>query len=408
LRTLHRLVDPASKGHYFPQGAWTMTATSDHDLLVPAELAPAGLARADEFPVTGMDAVVFAVGNARQAAHFYSAAFGMRCVAYRGPETGCRDEASYVLESGRARFVFRGAVRAGTALGRHVAAHGDGVIDLAIGVPSARAAYEYATAHGATGLDKPEVFEDAHGKVVLASIATYGDTRHTLVERAGYAGRYLPGYVAAEPLGTPAARPFFTEIDHCVGNVELGRMDEWVDFYHQVMGFTNMKEFVGDDIATEYSALMSKVVADGSRKVKFPINEPAAGQRKSQIDEYLEFYGGPGVQHIALSTDDIVASVRAMRAAGVEFLDTPGSYYDALGEWVGDTRVPAAELRELNILADRDEDGYLLQIFTKPVQDRPTVFFELIERHGSQGFGKGNFKALFEAIEREQERRGNL
>jgi len=408
LRTLHRLVDPASKGHYFPQGAWTMTATSDHDLLVPAELAPAGLARADEFPVTGMDAVVFAVGNARQAAHFYSAAFGMRCVAYRGPETGCRDEASYVLESGRARFVFRGAVRAGTALGRHVAAHGDGVIDLAIGVPSARAAYEYATAHGATGLDKPEVFEDAHGKVVLASIATYGDTRHTLAERAGYAGRYLPGYVAAEPLGTPAARPFFTEIDHCVGNVELGRMDEWVDFYHQVMGFTNMKEFVGDDIATEYSALMSKVVADGSRKVKFPINEPAAGQRKSQIDEYLEFYGGPGVQHIALSTDDIVASVRAMRAAGVEFLDTPGSYYDALGEWVGDTRVPAAELRELNILADRDEDGYLLQIFTKPVQDRPTVFFELIERDGSQGFGKGNFKALFEAIEREQERRGNL
>jgi 4-hydroxyphenylpyruvate dioxygenase len=390
-----------------------MTATSDHDLLVHADLAHADLAhadlaRTDEFPVTGMDAVVFAVGNAKQAAHFYSAAFGMRCVAYRGPETGCRDEASYVLESGRARFVFRGAVRAGTALGRHVAAHGDGVIDLAIGVPSARAAYEYATAHGATGLDKPEVFEDAGGKVVLASIATYGDTRHTLVERAGYAGPYLPGYIAAQPLATAAARPFFTEIDHCVGNVELGRMDEWVDFYHQVMGFTNMKEFVGDDIATEYSALMSKVVADGSRKVKFPINEPAAGQRKSQIDEYLEFYGGPGVQHIALSTDDIVASVRAMRAAGVEFLDTPGSYYDALGEWVGETRVPAAELRKLNILADRDEDGYLLQIFTKPVQDRPTVFFELIERHGSQGFGKGNFKALFEAIEREQERRGNL
>jgi 4-hydroxyphenylpyruvate dioxygenase len=375
-----------------------MTATDNQDLLI----------RADEFPVTGMDAVVFAVGNARQAAHFYSAAFGMRCVAYRGPETGCRDEAAYVLESGRARFVFRGAVRAGTDLARHVAAHGDGVLDLAIGVPSAEAAYEYATAHGARGLAKPEVFEDDGGKVVLASIATFGDTRHTLVERDAYTGVYLPGYVPADPLVTPPGRPFYTEIDHCVGNVELGKMDEWVGFYHQVMGFTNMKEFVGDDIATEYSALMSKVVADGSRKVKFPINEPAAGQRKSQIDEYLEFYGGPGVQHIALSTDDIVASVRAMRAAGVGFLDTPDSYYDALGEWVGETRVPLDELRELRILADRDEDGYLLQIFTQPVQDRPTVFFELIERHGSQGFGKGNFKALFEAIEREQERRGNL
>jgi 4-hydroxyphenylpyruvate dioxygenase len=366
------------------------------------------MVRADEFPVTGMDAVVFAVGNARQAAHFYSSAFGMRCVAYRGPETGCRDEAAYVLESGQARFVFRGPVRAGTDLARHVAAHGDGVIDLAIGVPSAEAAYDYAVARGAAGLDKPEIFEDTAGQVVLASIATYGDTRHTLVERAGYAGPYLPGYVAAAPLVTPPGRPFFTEIDHCVGNVELGRMDQWAGFYRRVMGFTNMKEFVGDDIATEYSALMSKVVADGDRKVKFPINEPAAGQRKSQIDEYLEFYGGPGVQHIALATDDIVASVRAMRAAGVGFLDTPGSYYDALGGWAGETRVPVGELRELGILADRDEDGYLLQIFTRPVQDRPTVFFELIERHGSQGFGKGNFKALFEAIEREQERRGNL
>ncbi len=360
----------------------------------------------DEFPVLGMDAVVFAVGNARQAAHFYTTAFGMRCVAYRGPETGCRDEASYVLESGNARFVFRGAVRAGTALGAHVAAHGDGVIDLAIGVPSAEAAYEYAVAHGATGLAEPGVHEDARGKVVLAAIATYGDTRHTLVERVNYSGPYLPGFVPASEL--PGPGPFFTEVDHCVGNVELGRMDEWVGFYGQVMGFTNMKEFVGDDIATEYSALMSKVVADGTRKVKFPINEPAAGKKKSQIDEYLEFYGGPGVQHIALATDDIIAAVRGMRAAGVEFLDTPGSYYDTLGEWVGDTRVPLEELRELKVLADRDEDGYLLQIFTKPVQDRPTVFFELIERHGSQGFGKGNFKALFEAIEREQERRGNL
>ena len=373
-----------------------------------ANPAPRTAAQPDEFPVIGMDAVVFAVGNARQAAHFYSTAFGMRCVAYRGPETGCRDEAGYVLESGTARLVLRGPVRGGTAVGAHVAEHGDGVVDLAITVPSAEAAYEYALAHGAIGLDEPEVTEDSSGKVVLAAVATYGDTRHTLVERTAYSGPYLPGYVAADPLVTPPARPYFTAIDHCVGNVELGKMDEWVEFYHHIMGFTNMKEFVGDDIATEYSALMSKVVADGSRKVKFPLNEPAAGKRKSQIDEYLEYYGGPGVQHIALATDDIVAAVRGMRASGCDFLATPGSYYDTLGEWVGGTRVPLDQLRGLNILADRDEDGYLLQIFTRPVQDRPTVFFELIERHGSQGFGKGNFKALFEAIEREQERRGNL
>jgi 4-hydroxyphenylpyruvate dioxygenase len=371
-----------------------------HDLAQP----PA----ADPFPVTGMDAVEFAVGNARQAAHYYSTAFGMRCVAYRGPETGSRDEAAYVLESGAARFVFRGPARAGTRLGEHVARHGDGVVDLALAVPSAEAAYRYATARGAHGVTPPQLAEDDTGKLVLAVIATYGDTVHTLVERDSYAGPYRPGYVPAGPLVAPPATPFFTGIDHCVGNVELGRMDEWVGFYHRVMGFTNMKEFVGDDIATEYSALMSKVVADGSRKVKFPINEPAPGPRKSQIDEYLEFYGGPGVQHIALATSDIVATVAAMRAAGVEFLTTPGSYYDALGDWVGETRVPVATLRELGILADRDEDGYLLQIFTKPVSDRPTVFFELIERHGSAGFGKGNFKALFEAIEREQARRGNL
>jgi len=375
-----------------------MTAEAEQDLAIAG----------DEFPVTGMDAVVFAVGNARQAAHFYSTALGMRCVAYRGPEVGCRDEAAYCLASGTARFVVRGPIVGGTPLARHVALHGDGVIDLAISVPSVQAAFQYAITHGARGIDEPEVFEDAQGKVVLASIRTYGDTRHTLVERSNYSGPYLPGYVAMDPLVPPRARPFFTDIDHCVGNVELGMMDAWVSFYQQVMGFTNMKEFVGDDIATQYSALMSKVVADGSRKVKFPINEPAAGQRKSQIDEYLEYYHGPGVQHIALATDDIVAAVRGMRAAGVSFLPTPDSYYEELGQWVGETRVPLDELRDLRILADRDEDGYLLQIFTKPVQDRPTVFFELIERHGSQGFGKGNFKALFEAIEREQARRGNL
>jgi len=361
-----------------------------------------------DFPVIGMDAVVFAVGNAKQAAHYYSTAFGMRRIAYRGPETGYPDEAVHVLESGGARFVFRGPARARTRLGRQVAAHGDGVTDLALEVSSAEEAYDYAVTHGAHGLEAPHLLEDDYGKVVVAAIATFGDTRHTLVERSGYSGPYLPGFVPAEPVVAPGERAFFTEIDHCVGNVELGKMDEWVDFYHRVMGFTNMKEFVGDDIATEYSALMSKVVADGTRKVKFPLNEPALGKRKSQIDEYLEFYGGPGVQHIAVATDDIVASVRAMRAAGVEFLATPGSYYDELGSWVGETRVHIDELRELGILADRDEDGYLLQIFTQPVQDRPTVFFELIERHGSQGFGKGNFKALFEAIEREQARRGNL
>jgi 4-hydroxyphenylpyruvate dioxygenase len=362
----------------------------------------------DPFPVTGMDAIVFAVGNARQAAHFYSTAFGMRCVAYQGPETGCRDEAAYVLESGSARFVLRGALSPASELAAHVAAHGDGVIDLAIGVPSATEAFAYAVARGARPVQEPHIEEDEHGQLVTAAIATYGDTRHSLIERSGYAGPYRPGYIAAEPLASPVAAPYFSAVDHCVGNVELGLMDKWVSFYHQVMGFSNMKEFVGDDIATEYSALMSKVVADGSRKVKFPINEPAIGRRKSQIDEYLEFYGGPGVQHIALVTDDIVSAVQRMRAAGVDFLATPDSYYDTLGQWVGDTRVRIDELRDLRILADRDEDGYLLQIFTKPVQDRPTVFFELIERHGSEGFGKGNFKALFEAIEREQARRGNL
>ena len=364
--------------------------------------------RDDAFPVEGVDHVHFAVGNARQAAHFYATAFGMRVTAYRGPETGCRDTASYVLESGSARFVLTGEVRVGTDTGAHVAAHGDGVVDIALRVPDAAQAYALAVQRGAVGTSEPVVSEDSRGKVVVAQIQTYGQTRHSLVQRGDYDGPFLPGFVAREPLVAPPAKRFFQAIDHVVGNVELGRMEHWVAFYNRVMGFTNMKEFVGDDIATEYSALMSKVVADGTRKVKFPLNEPAVGKRKSQIDEYLEFYGGPGVQHIALATGDIVGAVREMRARGVEFLSTPASYYDELGSWVGDTRVPLEQLRELSILADRDEDGYLLQIFTKPVHDRPTVFFELIERHGSLGFGKGNFKALFEAIEREQDLRGNL
>jgi 4-hydroxyphenylpyruvate dioxygenase len=362
----------------------------------------------DEFPVEGIDHLHFVVGNAKQAAHYYSTAFGMTVTAYRGPETGARDTASYVVESGSARFVLTGAVRPGTDASRHVADHGDGVYDVALRVPDAVAAYETAVARGAKGTLEPTVHEDEFGKVVVAQIETYGETKHSLVQRSDYSGVFLPSFVARPPMVEPPAKRWFQAVDHVVGNVELGRMDEWVGFYHRVMGFTNMKEFVGDDIATEYSALMSKVVADGSRRVKFPLNEPAVGKKKSQIDEYLEFYGGPGVQHVALATNDIVRTVREMQRAGVEFLETPDAYYDQLGSWVGETRVPLDELRELRILADRDEDGYLLQIFTKPVQDRPTVFFELIERHGSMGFGKGNFKALFEAIEREQARRGNL
>ncbi|MER6786016.1 4-hydroxyphenylpyruvate dioxygenase [Streptomyces sp. NPDC000658] len=381
-----------------------MTQTTHH--------TPDAARQADPFPVKGMDAVVFAVGNAKQAAHYYSTAFGMTLVAYSGPETGSRETASYVLTNGSARFVLTSVVKAVTPWGqfleRHVAEHGDGVVDLAIEVPDARAAHAYAVEHGARSIAEPYELKDEHGTVVLAAIATYGDTRHTLVDRSGYDGPYLPGFVSAAPIVEPPARRTFQAVDHCVGNVELGRMNEWVGFYNKVMGFTNMKEFVGDDIATEYSALMSKVVADGTLKVKFPINEPAVAKKKSQIDEYLEFYGGAGVQHIALNSNDIVQTVRTMRAGGVQFLDTPDSYYDTLGEWAGETRVPVETLRELKILVDRDEDGYLLQIFTKPVQDKPTVFFEIIERHGSMGFGKGNFKALFEAIEREQAKRGNL
>ena len=304
--------------------------------------------------------------------------------------------------------MIKGAADPASPLADHHRAHGDGVIDVALDVPDVDKCVEHAREAGARVIEEPHDQADENGTVRVASIAAYGDTIHTLVDRSRYHGVYLPGYVRRESAAGNAAAPSFVALDHVVGNVELGKMDEWVDFYHRVMGFTNMKEFVGDDIATEYSALMSKVVADETRKVKFPLNEPAIGKRRSQIDEYLEFYGGPGVQHIALATDDIVASVRAMKAAGVEFLTTPGSYYDELGSWVGQTRVHVDELRELGILADRDEDGYLLQIFTQPVQDRPTVFFELIERHGSEGFGKGNFKALFEAIEREQARRGNL
>jgi 4-hydroxyphenylpyruvate dioxygenase len=367
----------------------------------------------DPFPVTAMDAVGFVVGNATQAAAYYQLAFGMELVAYRGPETGWRESKSFVLRSGSARFVLTGAVDPASPVADHHRRHGDGVVDLALEVPDLDQCIAHARAMGATVLEEPHDESDEHGTVRRAAIATYGETRHTLVDRSGYHGPYLPGFVTRTSTVTPREghpRRLFQAVDHCVGNVELGRMDEWVGFYNKVMGFTNMAEFIGDDIATDYSALMSKVVASGNHRVKFPLNEPAVARRRSQIDEYLEFYAGAGCQHIALATNDILRTVDVLRDNGVEFLDTPDSYYDdpALRARIGEVRAPIEELKKRGILVDRDEDGYLLQIFTRPMGDRPTVFYEFIERHGSLGFGKGNFKALFEAIEREQERRGNL
>ncbi|WP_044573768.1 4-hydroxyphenylpyruvate dioxygenase [Saccharopolyspora spinosa] len=367
----------------------------------------------DPFPVRALDAVVFVVGNATQSALFYQVAFGMELIAYSGPEHGNRDYKAFVLKSGSGRFVLKGAVGPDSPLADHHRRHGDGVVDLALEVLDVDKCVEHARAQGATVLEEPHDVSDEHGTIRTAAIATYGETRHTLLDRSRYTGPYLPGYVAQQgSYVKPANAPkrLFQAVDHCVGNVELGQMDRWVEFYNRVMGFVNMAEFVGDDIATDYSALMSKVVANGNHRVKFPLNEPAVGKRKSQIDEYLEFYRGSGCQHIALATGDIFKTVTAMRAAGVEFLSTPDAYYDdpALRARIGEVRVPIETLKEHGILVDRDEDGYLLQIFTKPIGDRPTVFYELIERHGSLGFGKGNFKALFEAIEREQERRGNL
>jgi 4-hydroxyphenylpyruvate dioxygenase len=367
----------------------------------------------DPFPVTAMDAVVFVVGNATQTTHFYQSAFGMELVAYAGPETGTRGHKSFVLKSGSARFVIMGGVAPDSPLLDHHRRHGDGVVDLALEVPDVDRCIAHAREQGATILVEPHDESDENGTVRVAAIATYGDTRHTLVDRSRYDGPYLPGYVARASTyrkRSGAPKRLFQAVDHCVGNVELGRMDEWVAFYNRVMNFVNMAEFIGDDIATDYSALMSKVVANGNHRVKFPLNEPAIAKRKSQIDEYLEFYGSAGCQHIALATGDILRAVDVMRAEGVEFLDTPDTYYDdpQLRARIGMVRVPVEELKQRGILVDRDEDGYLLQIFTKPIGDRPTVFFELIERHGSLGFGKGNFKALFESIEREQELRGNL
>jgi 4-hydroxyphenylpyruvate dioxygenase len=360
----------------------------------------------DFMPLNGIHHVELFVGNALQAAYYYAHAFGFRRVAYRGLETGTRDQVSHVLQQGRIRLVLTGALHSDSPIAAHHHTHGDGVKVIALSVPSVDHAYREATARGAEGVAEPHETSDEHGAVRLATIKTYGETLHTFVERGGYDGAFLPGFEAvgdgAEDSGMLLA------IDHIVGNVELGAMETWVKYYEDVFGMTEMIHFSDEDISTEYSALMSKVVSDGKGLVKFPINEPAEGKRKSQIDEYLEFYEGPGAQHIAVATRDIVGTVAAMRRRGVEFLTIPPAYYDDVPTRVPDVTGQLADLREQGILVDRDDEGYLLQIFTKPVGDRPTMFFEIIERHGARGFGDGNFKALFEAIEREQERRGNL
>jgi 4-hydroxyphenylpyruvate dioxygenase len=365
---------------------------------------PAG----DPLALTGFDAVEFWVGNARQAAHFYRTGYGFRPIAYAGPETGVRDRASYVLGQGGVRLVLTTALTPHSPITEHVTRHGDGVRDIGLGVLDAERAFYAAVERGATPVDDPEELKDDHGILRRAAIATYGDTIHSLVDRSDYRGPHAPGYVAWETVADSLPEVGLDAIDHAVGNVELGKMDTWVEFYERVMGFTQLVHFSDEAISTEYSALMSKVAWDGTGRVKFPINEPAKGKRKSQIDEYLEFYRGPGVQHIALATGDIVATVRALRDRGIQFMRVPDTYYDDLAGRFADLELDVEALKDLGILADRDDEGYLLQIFTKMNQDRPTVFFEMIERHGSRGFGEGNFKALFVALEREQEARGNL
>jgi 4-hydroxyphenylpyruvate dioxygenase len=362
----------------------------------------------DFMPLLGWDHVELWVGNAKQSAYFYENAFGFTRTAYSGPETGVRERSSYVLEQGDIRLVVSTGLREDHEIARHATRHGDGVRDIALLVPDATEAYRQAVQRGARGVAEPHTVEDDYGKVELSAIATYGDTIHSFVNRSAYDGPYMPGYQSISSNGSANPGVGLKAIDHCVGNVELGRMEHWVEFYERVMGFTEMIHFSDEDISTEYSALMSKVMADGEGKIKFPINEPAEGRRKSQIEEYLEFYGGPGVQHVALASDNIVDTVEALKERGIGFLETPDAYYEDVAERVGSIDESWDDVRRLKILADRDDDGYLLQIFTKTAQDRPTLFFEVIERHGARGFGNGNFKALFEAIEREQALRGNL
>jgi 4-hydroxyphenylpyruvate dioxygenase len=373
-----------------------------------ATFAPrAAKASQDFLPLKGTDHVEFYVGNARQAAYYYRTAFGMSLVAYAGPETGRRDRASYVLEQGKVRFVLTTALRPGSPVAEHVSRHGDGVRAIALEVDDARQAWLETTARGALSVAVPTEAADEFGRITTSSIAAYGDTIHTFVERGHYNGPFLPGFraVATDAVARPTG---LKHVDHMVGNVGWHAMDEWVNFYSNVMGFRLYQHFDDKDISTEYSALMSKVMSNGNGYVKFPINEPAEGRRKSQIEEYLDFYQGPGVQHIALATDDILSTVSRMQAQGVEFLTVPHTYYTELAARVGRIDEPIEELERLGILVDRDDEGYMLQIFTRPVEDRPTLFYEIIQRKGSRSFGKGNFKALFEAIEREQALRGNL
>jgi 4-hydroxyphenylpyruvate dioxygenase len=361
----------------------------------------------DTFPINGTDYVEFWVGNAKQSAHFYRTAFGFRLVGYQGPETGVRDRASYLLQQNKLRFVLTTPMGPDGPIADHVRTHGDGVRDIAFWVEDARDAYAKAIERGAQSAGEPRVLRDDSGEIVIAAIRTYGDTIHSIVERRGYKGLFMPGFVPVDSPYQPAETGLLY-VDHCVGNVELGKMNEWVGFYERVLGFHNLLTFDDKDISTEYSALMSKVMSNGNGRIKFPINEPAAGKKKSQIDEYLEFYRGPGVQHIAIATNNIIETVTELKRRGIEFLRTPSTYYDGLLDRVGKIDEDLAPLRELGILVDRDDEGYLLQIFSKPVQDRPTLFYEIIQRKGAKSFGKGNFRALFESIEREQALRGNL
>ena len=361
----------------------------------------------DSFPINGTDYIEFYCGNAKQSAIYYQNAFGYKLVAYCGPETGVRDRASYVLQQDKIRLVLTSAMSPEHEISQHVLRHGDGVKVLALWVDDAEKAYNTAVERGAISAIAPETRKDEYGEVKMASIRTYGDTLHTFVERSNYQGPFMPGYIARESAieVKPVGLKF---VDHCVGNVELGDMNKWVKFYQDVMGFKLLITFDDKDISTEYTALMSKVVSNGNGFIKFPINEPAKGLKKSQIEEYIEFYRGAGVQHIAVATDNILDTVGRLRANGVDFLYVPEVYYDDVPQRVGKIEENLEDLKKLNILIDRDEDGYLLQIFTKPVQDRPTVFYEIIQRRGAKSFGKGNFKALFEAIEREQALRGTL
>jgi 4-hydroxyphenylpyruvate dioxygenase len=375
--------------------------------LAPGAVAPP-VPEHDRMPVHGIDHVEFYVGNAAQAAYYFTHAFGFTETAYAGLETGRRDRVSHVLEQGRIRIVLTGTLQGADEIADHHARHGDGVHKVALSVPDAAAAYEHAVAHGARGVHTPHRVEDEHGRVQLSSVETYGDTLHLFVQRDEYRGAFLPGYERRAKAPKDPDGMLLMAIDHIVGNVELGHMEEWVGYYERVFGMTEMIHFSDEAISTEYSALMSKVVTDGTGRIKFPINEPARGKRKSQIEEYIEYYNGAGAQHIAMATRDIVRCVSELRDRGVQFLAIPDEYYDEVPERVGEIDEQIADLRRLGILVDRDDEGYLLQIFTKPIGDRPTVFFEIIERHGARGFGEGNFKALFQAIEREQEKRGNL